>query len=159
MVVSKSLYAFLVAWLILAATVGCATSPLPPAESTMSILRSYHEELESRVASGHLTRAQGRDLYYAKLKDVTPPLPDLEKLLAFRNQVETHVVSKLLTPEQAETQLAARETEMLTCWEEMAARYAQQQREIEQRQAEQERGLREQMMFEQNTGIMNLPRR
>ncbi len=149
----------LVRWLIAVGQFGCATVPMPPSETTISIVKSYHNQLASKVASGHLTSTQARDLYYAKLKEITPPLPDLEKLLEFRSQAWAQIEAKALTPEQAETQLAARESEMLVRWEEMAAQDAQQQREFEQIKAEQERGLQQQRALERNTGIMNLPPR
>src|SRR5205823_2297148 len=92
---------------------GCATSPLPPSESTMSIVRSYQDQLSARVSSGHLTPAQARELFYAKLVEIQPPLPGLDELQMFRNQVMAQVEAKTLTPEQAEARLAARESEML----------------------------------------------
>ena len=121
---------------------GCATVPMPPSEATMSIVRSYQNQLENRVASGHLAKAQARDLLYAKLNDIQPPLPNLNELLEFRKQIE----SQSLTPEQAEARLAARESEMLRNWEEMAAKYAQEQREFGRVRQEQERGFRQQQM-------------
>jgi septal ring factor EnvC (AmiA/AmiB activator) len=119
---------------------------MPPSEATMSIVRSYQNQLESRVASGHLTRAQARELLYTKLSEIQPPLPNLNELLEFRKQIEAQVEARSLTPEQAESRLAARESDMLRNWEEMAAKYAQEQREFGRRQQEQERGFRQQQM-------------
>ena len=138
-----------VGWLLLAGLAGCATTPLPPSESTMSIVRSHQNQLEARVASGHLTRAQARELLYGKLGEVQPPLPDLGQLVEFRRQVAAQVEAKTLTPEQAESQLAARESEMIARWEEMAAKYAQEQRAVQRLQNEYERGYKDQRQMEQ----------
>ena len=116
---------------------GCATTALPPSETTVSILRSYQNELQSRVASGHLTPAQARELLYTKLDEIQPPLPDLEKLVEFRKQVDAQVEAKTLTSEQAESRLSGRESEMMTRWQEMAAQYAKQQREFDRLRKEQ----------------------
>ncbi len=134
----------------------CATGPLPPSESTMSIVRSYRDQLDARVASGHLTSAQARDLYYAKLGDIQPPLPGLQELQDFRKQVTAQADSGALTPEQAESRLKSKESEMLARWEEMAAKYAQDQRNMERMHGEFERGYRQQQQMEQT--IKNLPR-
>jgi hypothetical protein len=123
----------------------------------MSILKSYQNQLDSRVASGHLTRAQARELLYAKLGEIQPPLPDLQELLEFRRQVTAQVEAKTLTPEQAETRLAARESGMMARWEEMAAKYAEEQRNAQRLQSEYERGYRDQKQMEQT--IKNLPPR
>jgi hypothetical protein len=119
---------------------GCATGALPPSEATMTILRSYQNQLDARVASGHLTRAQARELLYAKLNEIQPPLPDLGQLVEFRKQVAAQVEARTLTPEQAEDRLAFRESEMMARWEEVAAKYARDQRNFEQIKREQERG-------------------
>lgn len=139
----------LVGWLLLIGLAGCTTTPLPPSESTMSIVRSHQNQLEARVASGHLTRAQARELLYGKLGEVQPPLPDLGQLVEFRKQVTAQVEAGTLTPEQAEAQLAARESEMIARWEEMAAKYAQEQRAIQRLQNEYERGYKDQKQMEQ----------
>jgi hypothetical protein len=110
----------------------------------MTIVRSQQNQLEARVASGHLTRAQARELLYGKLGEVQPPLPDLGHLVEFRRQVTAQVEAKTLTPEQAEARLAARESEMIARWEEMAAKYAREQREIDRLQKEHERGFQQQ---------------
>ena len=39
-------------WLMAGGLIGCATGALPPSETTMSILRSYHNQLDSRVEIG-----------------------------------------------------------------------------------------------------------
>ena len=135
---------------------GCATMSLPPSEAAMSIVRSYQNQLESRVASGHLTRAQARELLYVKLNEIQPPLPDLGQLVEFRKQVATDVEARTLTPAQAESRLAFRESEMITRWEELAARYAQEQRNVQRLQSEYERGYKEQKQMEQT--IKTLPR-
>ena len=121
----------LTVWILVGGAIGCATSMLPPSESTISILRSYRAQLDASVTSGHLSHAQARDLYYVKLGEIRPPLPDLGDLLEFRKQVAAQVETKTLTPEQAEARLEARESDMLARWEMMAARYAKEQREIE----------------------------
>lgn len=136
----------LVRWLVAVGLSGCAMSALPPSEATITILRSYQNQLDSRAASGHLTRAQARDLLYAKLGEIQPPLPDLGNLLEFRKQVESQVEAKTLTPEQAEARLASRESEMMARWEEMAAKYAREQREFDRLKKEQERGFQQQQM-------------
>ena len=136
----------LVGWVIVVGLFGCATSALPPSEATMTILRSYQNQLDARVASGHVTRAQARELLYAKLSEIQPPLPDLENLLEFRKQVAAEVEAKALTPAQAEARLAARESEVIARWEEMADRYAREQRGFEQLKKEQERGFKQEQM-------------
>ena len=146
----------LIGWLVVAGSLGCATSALPPSEATMSIVRSYQDQLGSRVSSGHLTRAQARDLLYARLVGIQPPLPALNELLEFRKQVTARVEDKTLTPEQAEAQLTTRESEMLLNWEEMAAKYAQEQRNVQRLQNEYERGYQGQKQMEQT--IKTLPR-
>jgi hypothetical protein len=133
-------------WLVAGGLIGCATSALPPSETTMSILRSYQNQLDSRVASGHLTRAQARELLYTKLGEIQPPLPGLNDLLEFRKQVTAQVEAQTLTPEQAEARLAGRESEAMARWEEMAVKYAQEQREFGRLRQEQERGFRQQQM-------------
>lgn len=112
----------------------------------MTILRSYQSQLDARVASGHVTRTQARELLYAKLSEIQPPLPDLGQLLEFRKQVAAQVEDKTLTPEQAESRLASRESEMLLNWEEMAAKYAREQRSFEQLKKEQERGFQQEQL-------------
>jgi|GEM_PF-2438316 len=144
-----------VGWLLIG-VVGCATMPLPPSESTMAIVRSQQNQLDARVASGHLTRTQARELLYVKLNEIQPPLPDVGQLVEFRKQVVAQMEAGTLTPEQAESQLTARESETLTRWEEMAARYAQEQRTIQRLHNEYERGYREQRQLEET--IKNRPR-
>src|ERR1700682_1964196 len=90
----------LTAGLVLASLLGCATPPPPPSESTMTLLRSYRAQLDDRVVTGHLAKAQARDLLYGKLAEVQPPLPDLAQLLEFRKQVEGQVQAKALSPDQ-----------------------------------------------------------
>ena len=136
----------LAAWVAAIGLWGCAAALLPPSEATMSIVRSYKAQLDSRVASGHLTPAQARDMYYAKLGEIQPPLPELDKLVEFRKQIAAQVVSGALSPEQAESRLASRESEMLTRWVEMSAKYSREQQEFDRRQQEQERGFRQQQL-------------
>lgn len=143
-------------WVLVMGLFGCATSVLPPSEATMTIVRSYQNQLDARVASGHVTRTQARELLYAKLSEVQPPLPELENLLEFRTQVAAEVEAKTLTPAKAEARLAAHESEMIARWEEMAAKYAQEQRAIQRLQNEYERGYKDQRQMEQT--IKNLPR-
>jgi len=130
--------------LMVVGLLGCATSAMPPSETTVSILRSYQNELQSRVASGQLTSAQARELLYTKLEGIQPPLPGLGDLVEFRKQVEAQVTAKTLTPEQAESRLAGRESEMMTRWQEMAAQYARQQREFDRLNKAQEQGFQRQ---------------
>lgn len=146
----------LVGWLMVTGLLGCATVPMPPSEAAMTIVRSYQNQLESRVASGHLTRAQARELLYVKLGEIQPPLPDLGQLVELRKQMAAEVDSKTLAPEQAEARLTARESEMIARWEEMAAKYAQEQRNVQRLQNEYERGYKDQRQMEQT--IKNLPR-
>ena len=134
----------LVGCLMVGSLLGCATAALPPSETTVSGLRSYQNQLRSRVASGHLTPAQAREMLYAKLDEVQPPLPELGALFEFRKQVEAQVAAKALTPEQAESRLTGRESEMMSRWEEMAAQEAKQQREFDRLRKEQERGFQQQ---------------
>lgn len=117
----------------------CATVAIPPSESTVSALRAYYDELQMKVTSKELTRTEARNLYYAKLEQIRPPLPDLEALLEFRRQVEATAGSA----EESEARLKARESELLRKWEELAAQYAQEQRRQERLQREYERGLKD----------------
>jgi len=145
----------LAGWVIVVGLFGCAIPALPPSEATMTILRSYQNQLDARVASGHVTRTQARELLYVKLSEIQPPLPELGNLLEFRKQVAAEVEAKMLTPEQAEARLAARESEMIARWEEMAAKYAQKQRTFQRLQNEYERGYKDQRQMEQT--IKNPP--
>jgi len=70
--------AFTLIWILL--SWGCASGPIPPSEPTIAALRTYHDEILKRVAAGELSPAQGRDLYYARLAEVSPPLPGLDNL-------------------------------------------------------------------------------
>src|SRR5437868_10325698 len=65
--------AFTLVWILLSWS--CASGPIPPSEPTIAALRTYHDEILKRVATGELSPAQGRDLYYARLAEVSPPLP------------------------------------------------------------------------------------
>ena len=143
----------LAAGVIVWGVLGCTTSRLPPSESTMSILRSYRIQLEVRVASGQLTRVQARDLYYVKLDEVRPRLPDLGELVEFRKQVQSRVQTKALTPARAEALLEARESDMLVRWEETAVQYASEQRQIERLRQQYERGYWEQKQVEQGEKV------
>src|SRR5205807_1465404 len=125
---------------------GCAAGPIPPSEPTIAALRTYHDEILIRVAAGELSPAQGRDLYYARLAEVDPPLPGLDNLLEYRKQVRANLASGLVDERQAYGQLSARESETLTRWEEMAAQYAAEQRRLERLQNEHEQGFRLQQM-------------
>ena len=131
-------------WILL--SWGCASGPIPPSEPAIAALRTYHDEILTRVAAGELSPAQGRDLYYARLAEVSPPLPGLDNLLEYRQQVGANLASGLVDERQAYGQLAARESETLTRWEEMAAQYAAEQRRLEQLQNEHEQGFRLQQM-------------
>jgi hypothetical protein len=108
----------------------------------MATVRPYQKQLDAKVASGQLTRAQARDLLYARLAEVQPPLPDLNELLEFRKQIASKVEAKVLAPEDAEALLAARESAMLSRWEEMAVQY-EREREFDRIRQMQERGFRE----------------
>jgi hypothetical protein len=131
-------------WILLSG--GCASGPLPPSEPTIAALRTYHDEILKRVAAGELSPVEGRDLYYARLAQVTPPLPRLDDLLEYRKQVRANLASGLVNEQQAYAQLSARESETLTRWEEMAAQYAAEQRRLERLQNEHEQGFRFQQM-------------
>lgn len=141
------------AGLVLCSLWGCATPPPPPSESTMTLLRSYRAQLDDRVATGHLSKTQARDLLYGKLTEVQPPLPDLAQLLEFRKQVEGQVQAKTLSPDQGEGMLKARESEMLSRWQQMAAQDAAQQREIEKMRQQYERGYWDQKQIEQGEKV------
>ena len=131
-------------WILL--SWGCASGPIPPSEPTIAALRTYHDEILKRVAAGELSPAEGWDLYYARLAQVSPPLPGLDDLLEYRKQVRAHLASGLVDERQANGQLSARESETLTRWEEMAAQYAAEQRRLERLQNEHEQGFRFQQM-------------
>jgi hypothetical protein len=131
-------------WILL--SWGCLSGPVPPSEPTVAALRTYHDEILKRIAAGEVSPAQGRDLYYARLAEVDPPLPDLDNLLEYRRQVGAHLSSGLVNEQQAYGQLSARESETLTRWEEMAAQYAAEQRRLERLQDEHEQGFRFQQM-------------
>lgn len=133
----------LAGWLIGACLIGCTTVAVPPSESTMATVRSYQKQLEAKVASGQLTRAQARDLLYAKLAEIQPPLADLNELLEFRKQIASKLEAKMVGPEEAEALLAARESAMLSRWEAMAAKYDREEREFERIRQMQDRGFRE----------------
>ena len=131
-------------WILL--SWGCASGPIPPSEPTIAALRTYHDEILKRVAAGELSPPEGRDLYYARLAQVSPPLPGLDDLLEYRKQVRANLASGLVDERQAYAQLSARESERLTRWEEMAAQYAAEQRRLERLQNEHEQGFRFQQM-------------
>ena len=68
--VALTLVWILVSW-------GCASVPIPPSETTIAALRTFHERLVKQVAAGELSPTQAQDQYYARLSEVDPPLPDL----------------------------------------------------------------------------------
>jgi len=142
----KSWGSGLTAWLVAVWLLGCSTTLLPPSEATMAVVRSYKTQRDSMVASGQLSPAQARDMYYARLGEIQPPLPELDGLVAFRKQIAAQVASGALTPEKAEERLTSRESEMLTRWEEMSAKYSREQREFDKLQQEQQRGFQQQQM-------------
>ena len=88
-----------------------------------------------------------------KLAEVQPPLPNLGELLEFRKQVEGQVQAKALSPDQAETILKARESEMLFRWEQLASRAAVEQRETDEVRREYERGRWDQKQLEQGEKV------
>ena len=125
---------------------GCASTPMPPSEATVAALRNNHDEMVRLVASGQLSPEQARDQYYSKLGSVDPPLPGLDALIEYRRQLKDQIASGQFAPGQAAAQLSAREGEMLARWEEMAARYAAEQRRLQKLQSEHERGFRLEQM-------------
>jgi hypothetical protein len=131
-------------WILL--SWGCASVPIPPSETTVTALRTFHERLAKQVAAGELSPTQAQDQYYARLSEVDPPLPGLEALLESRREVGAHVASGQVSAQQAHAQLSARESETLARWDEMAAQYAAEQRRLERLQSQHEQGFRFQQM-------------
>lgn len=132
---------------------GCATAPPPPSESLIPVLRAYHRHLVASMSSGASTSDQARDAYYAKLEAIHPPLPDLASLKELRAQLAGRVAAGHLTREQAESSLNAGELDLLKRWEDMAARYATEQREIQRFRDEYEEGLWRQKQIEQGEKV------
>lgn len=132
---------------------GCATTSPPPSESTVVALRSYHRDLIASISSGKLSPDQARDAYYVKLEAIQPPLPGLDSLKELRVQLAGRIAAGQLTREQAESSLSARELDMLKHWGDMAARYAQEQREAQQLRDDYEEGLWRQKQIEQGEKV------
>ena len=132
---------------------GCATTSPPPEESTVVVLRAYHRDLIANISSGRLTSDQARDAYYAKLEAIQPPLPDLDSLKELRARLAGQIAAGHLTRAQAESSLSARELDLLKRWADMAARYAREQREIQQLRDEYEDGLWRQKQIEQGEKV------
>ena len=132
---------------------GCATTSPPPSESIIAVLRAQHRDLIASISSGKSTSGQARDAYYAKMEAIQPPLPDLDSLKELRAQLAGRVAAGHLTREQAESSLRARELDLLTRWEDMAARYAAEQREIQRFRNEHEDGLWRQKQIEQGEKV------
>lgn len=107
----------------------------------------------ANVSSGKLTSSQARDLFYTKMETAQPPLPNLDSLKDLRNQLAGQIEARHLTHEQAESILSASERDMLKRWEDMAARYAKEQREIQQLRDEYEEGLWRQKQLEQGEKV------
>jgi hypothetical protein len=101
---------------------------------------------------------EARDRFYQKLEEVDPPLPALEQLLDDRRQVRAELMAGRISPEEADGRLKQRELELLARWEEMAAKYAAEQRRLEQVQRNYERDYRQERRIEEGSGIRNLPR-
>jgi len=142
--ITNRLPAVALVWILLSC--GCASVPIPPSETTVTALRTFHERLAKQVAAGELSPPQAQDQYYARLSEVDPPLPGLEALLEYRKQVRANQASGLVDERQAYAQLSARESEALARWEEQAAEYAAEQRRIERLQSQHEQGFRFQQM-------------
>lgn len=139
--------------LLLVGLGGCVTTAQTPSQSTIAVLRVYHHDLIASVSSGKLTSGQARDVYYAKVEAIQPPLPDLDSLKELRAQLAGRVAAGHLTREQAESSLSAMELDLLKRWEDMAARYAQEQREIQRLRDEHEQGLWQQKQLEQGEKV------
>ena len=92
-------------------------------------------------------------MYYAKVEAIQPPLPGLDSLKELRAQLAGRVAAGHLTREQAESSLSAMELDLLKRWEDMAARYAQEQREIQRLRDEHEQGLWQQKQLEQGEKV------
>ena len=137
---------------------GCAVKPIPPSEPTIAMLHRAYQEMRQQVASGQVSPIEGRDQYYKKLAEVEPPLPELDKLEDYRRQVRDELMAGRLGLEEADSRLNARESELLSRWEEMAAQYAAEQRRLEQVQRDYERDYRQERRIEEGSGIRNLPR-
>ena len=127
---------------------GCTTAPQPPSESLVPVLRAYHRAFVSSMTSGASTSDQARDAYYAKLEAIQPPLPGLDSLKELRAQLAGRIAAGQLTREQAESSLSSRELNLLRRWEDMAAQYATEQREIQRFRDAQEEGLWRQKQIE-----------
>lgn len=132
---------------------GCATTSPPPSESVIAALRAQHRALIASVPSGTSPSDRARDVYYAKLEAIQPPLPDLASLKELRAQLAGRVAAGQLTREQAESGLRAKELDLLKRWEDMAARDAMEQREIQRLRDEYEEGLWQQKQLEQGEKI------
>jgi hypothetical protein len=137
---------------------GCAVKAIPPSEPTVAMLQRAYQEMRQQVASGQLSPIEARDQYYKKVAEVEPPLPELDKLQDYRRQVRDELMAGRLSLEEADSRLKARESELLSRWEEMAAQYAAEQRRLEQVQRDYERDYRQQRRIEEGSGIRNLPR-
>lgn len=131
----------------------CATAPPPPSESIIPVLRAYHRDLVASISSGASTSDQARDAYYAKLEAIQPPLPDLDSLKEWRAQLARQIAAGQLTQKQAESSLHARELDLLKRWEDMAARYEAEQREIQRFRSDHEEGLWRQKQIEQGEKV------
>jgi hypothetical protein len=145
-----------VAWIAMAW--GCAAKPIPLSEPTVAMLQRDYEQMRGLVASGQVSPIEARNQYYKKLSEVEPPLPELDKLQDYRRQIRDELMAGRLNLVEADSRLKARESELLSRWEETAAEYAAEQRRLEQVQREYERDYRQQRRIEEGSGIRNLPR-
>jgi hypothetical protein len=154
--VALSALAFFIGWVAIAG--GCAMKPIPPSEPTVAMLQRAYEEMREQVATGKVSPVEARDLYYKKLAEVEPPLFGLDALIESRQQVRAELMAGQVSPEQADSRLKARESELLTHWAETSAEYAAEQRRLEKIQQDYERDFRQQRKIEEGSGIRNLPR-
>jgi hypothetical protein len=137
---------------------GCAVKSIPPSEPSVAMLQRNYELMRELVASGQVSPMEARDQFYKKLVEVEPPLPGLDALLDDRRQVKDELAAGRLSLEEADNRLKARESEMLSRWEETAAQYAAEQRRLEKLQRDYERDFQQQRRIEEGSGIRNLPR-
>jgi hypothetical protein len=137
---------------------GCTVKAIPPSEPTVAMLQRAYQEMREQVASGQVSPIEARDQYYKKLTEVEPPLPELGKLQDYRRQVRDELMAGRHSLEEADSRLKARESELLSRWEETAAQYAAEQRRLEKLQRDYERDYQQQRRIEEGSGIRNLPR-
>jgi len=149
-------FVLLIVWLPVAS--GCAAKTLPPSEPTVVLLQGAYKDMRALVDSGQMPPIEARDRFYQKLVEVDPPLPGLDQLLDDRRQVRAELLAGGISPQEADSRLKQRESQLLDQWQETAAQYAAEQRRMEKVQQDFERDYRQQRRIEEGSGIRNLPR-